>query len=620
MSIEDDTITETAIEVRSALALVASLALFRDLEPELLAEIASEIEWFALAGGTTLFEADEPADAIYFVIAGSLGAYRRDADGSKQFLGRIAAGESVGEMALISGKARSATVIALRDCEIGRWSKQAFEHLMLSHPQGLLRIAQLTVQRLETLQQQGRKPRAGSQTFAVLPHDNEVDALSFASELVDALKIIGPTELIWNVRGSEHTSHWFHNVERANEFVVYVTDPQPTAWTKLCMRQADSLLLLTRADRAASEWPVLQSGREQRLHEHRSELVLLHDAHIAAGAARRWLDIHPGVPHHHVRDRADVARVARLLTGNGIGLTLSGGGARGFAHIGVLRAMEEAKIPVDAVGGTSIGAIIAGGVAAGWNYEAMVYHMKRTFVETNPLNDYTFPLVSLVSGRKVSRLLRQEFGDVHIEDLALPYFCVSANLTTGHSAIHRSGELWRWLRASVAIPGVLAPVFSKGEVFVDGATINNLPVDVMRDIGRGPVIGVDVGAERVFTANLDEGEDPLFWKLVQWLRGKHKFVNIFQILSRAGMINSAANTAAVREHSDLLLQPPLGNLALLNWRAFDHTAEAGYRYACERLAQSRDVLRLDRNTPKLNPASLQVDITGDQQSRLRVAS
>src|SRR5262249_39584245 len=150
---------------------------------------------------------------------------------------------SVGEMALISGKPRSATVIALRDTEVGRWSKQAFEHLMLHHPQGLLRIAQLTVQRLETLQrQQNRSQRAALKTFAVVPHDKGVDAVSFATELVACLMRIGSTELIWDVRGAEHTSHWFHNVELANEFVVYVTDPQPTAWTKLCLRQADSLL------------------------------------------------------------------------------------------------------------------------------------------------------------------------------------------------------------------------------------------------------------------------------------------------------------------------------------------------------------------------------------------
>lgn len=593
MSLQDDTIVETAIEVRSHLAVVAGLPLFRDLDPELLGEIASEIEWFSLPGGTTLFEAGEPADAVYFVITGCLGAYAPEAGKANRFLGRIVAGESVGEMALISGKPRSATVVALRDSEIGRWSKQAFEHLMLSHPQGLLRIAQLTVQRLETLQQQhGRAQRAALKTFAVVPHGFEVDAVSFATELVAALSRFGRTELIWDVRGSEHTTHWFHNVERANDFVVYVTDPQPTAWTKLCLRQADSLLLVARAENDPAAWRALESNHEPRWHQHRSELILLHDDGIVAGAAKRWLELTPSLPHHHVHSPNDVARVARLVTGHGIGLTLSGGGARGFAHIGVIRALMEAKIPIDSVGGTSIGAIIAGGVAAGWNYEEMVFHIRRTFVETNPLNDYTFPLISLVSGRKVSRLLRQEFGEVHIEDLALPYFCVSANLTTGHSAIHRSGELWRWLRASVAIPGVLPPVFNKGEVYVDGATINNLPVDVMRDLGRGPVIGVDVGAERVFTATGDEAEGPPFWKIIRWLVGKEKHVNIFQVLWRAGMINSTANTAAVREHSDLLLQPPLGNLDLLNWQAFDRTVEAGYRYASEKLAKSLEVLKL----------------------------
>ncbi len=593
MSLQNDAIAETAIEVRGLLAVVASLPLFRDLDAVLLGEIANEIEWFSLPGGTTLFSAGEPADAVYFVFTGCLGAYAHDSAGGSRFLGRILAGESVGEMALISGKPRSATVVALRDSEIGRWSKQAFEHLMLHHPQGLLRVAQLTVQRLDQLQQQhGRVQRATLKTVAIVPHDFEVDAVSFATELVNCLSRFGRTELIWDVRGAEHTSHWFHNVERDNEFVVYVTEPQPTAWSKLCLRQADALLLVARADGEVYDWRALSDGREPRVHEHRSEIVLLHDDGIQSGAARRWLDMKPGLPHHHVRGPRDIARVARLLTGRGIGLTLSGGGARGFAHIGVMRALIEANIPIDAVGGTSIGAIIAGGIAAGWNYEEMIFHIRRTFVDTNPLNDYTFPLISLVSGRKVSRLLQQEFGAVRIEDLALPYFCVSANLTTGHSAIHRSGELWRWLRASVAIPGVLPPVFNNGEVFVDGATINNLPVDVMRDLGRGPVIGVDVGAERVFTAQGDEAEGPPLWKIIRWFIGKEKHVNIFQVLWRCGMINSAANTAAGREYSDVLLQPPLGNLDLLNWKAFDKTIETGYRYAIEKLAASREALRL----------------------------
>src|SRR5258705_9750767 len=143
MSLEHETIVETAIEGRSVLGMLASLPLFRDLEVPLLSGIANEIEWFSLPGGGTLFEAGDEPDALYFVINGCLGAYRRALDGHSQLIGRIMAGETVGEMALISGKVRTATLVAPRDTEIGRFSKTALERLVLSHPQGLLAIAQL---------------------------------------------------------------------------------------------------------------------------------------------------------------------------------------------------------------------------------------------------------------------------------------------------------------------------------------------------------------------------------------------------------------------------------------------------------------------------------------------
>jgi NTE family protein len=311
--------------------------------------------------------------------------------------------------------------------------------------------------------------------------------------------------------------------------------------------------------------------------------VLLHEQSIVSGTTAPWLDLRPGVPHHHVRNEADIARTARLLIGSGLGIVLSGGGARGFAHIGVLRALREAGITVDAVGGTSIGAIIAAGFAMEWSDAELTARVRRSFVETNPLNDYTLPLVSLVSGRKVSRLLQREFAATAIEDVPLPFFCVSSNLTTGQMGVHRRGELWRWLRASVAIPGILPPVVHNGELFCDGASINNLPVDVMRDAGLGRIIGVDVGGDRVFTTDSVDSDAPPLWKIVQWFGRRRQRVNILQILWRAGMINSASNRAARHEISDLLLQPPLEQIDMLNWKGFDRAIDAGYRYTVQRL-------------------------------------
>lgn len=565
-------------------AFVRSLPIFAGLDVALLDAITTEIQWLAVPGGMTLFEAGEPPDALYVVVSGSLGAYAPSPAGHRRLVGRIMTGETVGEMALISGKPRNATIVALRDTELGRLPRAAFEELMLSHPQGLLRISQLMAQRLDAAQRQVRGRRPIPRTFTVVPNDTAADAATFAAQLATHLDKLGRTELVWSQRGAEHTSQWFHSIERANEFVVYVCDTTATSWSKLCLRQADAVLLLTQADSKSLEWPAAIGAAHSGAQQH-TELVLLHHQGVTAGSTARWLDIRPGVPHHHVRGTADIARIARLLTGNALGIVLSGGGARGFAHIGVLRAIREAGLTIDAVGGTSIGAIIAAGFAMEWSDADLVARLRRSFVDTNPLNDYTLPLVSLVSGRKVTSLLKREFGTLAIEDVPLPFFCVSSNLSTGQLAVHRRGELWRWLRASVAIPGVLPPMIHDHEIFVDGATINNLPVDVMRDAGVGHVIGVDVGADRVFTSDNDASDVPPFWNLFEWFRGRKRRVSILQILWRAGMINSAGNRAARQELSDLLLQPPLAQIDMLNWKAFDRAVEAGYGYAQRRIGE-----------------------------------
>jgi NTE family protein len=629
---EGDIPEETAIR-RSDLSVVFNeLPLFKGLDYAFLREVAQASQWLSLPGGATLFSAGDSADALYVVLSGCLGVFSPAERRNRGLVGRVAAGGTVGEMGLISGRPRTAHVVALRDTELARLSSESFNKLFRQHPEAMLRIAQLTVDRLESSQSRARTSSHAARTFTLLPQSVEVDAGGFAAELVKALSAFGRTELVWNVRAGTHTSHWFHRIESANEYVVYVAEANSGRWSSLCVRQADSLLLLARADGEAGAWPTLVRGVESAgaplgstaspgpvgaatpgasgasgawadssasgTHSasgvphassaptapRHAELVLMHDGTLARGAAARWLTaVPPGTPHHHVTSKADVPRVARILTGRGVGLVLSGGGARGFAHIGIVKALREADIPIDLVGGTSMGAILGAGVSLCWSIDELTDRFRRAFVDGKPLRDYTLPFVSLVSGHKVTRLLQHAFGDVTIEDLPLDFFCVSSNLTTGHSEVHRRGELWRWLRASVAIPGVLPPVVHKGELLVDGGTMNNLPVDAMRDLGRGPVIGCDVGADRAFTTNTDEVDVPLPWQLMRWMREKKHRPNIFQILWRAGMVNSNAMTAAHREKTDLLLQPPLAQIDMLNWKGFDRAIAAGYEYAVRRL-------------------------------------
>lgn len=566
--------------------LLRGLELFRHLDATTLDELTQELEWFALPGGATLFEYGEPSDALCVLKSGSLGAFKPTQDGGFQLDGVVAAGETVGELGLIVDQPRSATVRALRDSELLRLSRSGFDKLVARHPQAMLISARLAVKRL--IARREGASLSTPRTFAVLAHDKGVTARDFAQRLRASLLRYGDCALIDAEAAHGQTSVWFSALEARVRYVLYLGDGDDREWRDLCVRQSDCLLLLANATETASVWPEKSCiDAERALHRPRHLVLLQRDGEIAPGSARRWLDVVPDVAHHHVRGDADIERVARLLTGRSIGLVLSGGGARGFAHIGVVRALREAGVQIDCVGGTSIGAIIGAGVAADWSNEEMFDKYYRSFVIGKPLSDYTLPFVALVAGRRVARLLREAFGPRDITDLALPYYCITSNLTAGRAETHRAGPLWFWLRASCAIPGILPPVFHRGEVFVDGAVMDNLPVDAMRAQGVAEIIGVDIGADDVLHAEVEEFALPPWWKLLwqRWFH-RHQRPGILSILLRSGMVNAEAASLERRAHTSLLLTPPLNDVELLDWKAYERAIDAGYTYAQKLLGRA----------------------------------
>jgi NTE family protein len=503
--------------------------------------------------------------------------------------------ELVGEAGWLLKEHRSATVTALRDSELLLLPTLLLDTVAAQSARFSMALARLCARRLRRSNRQHTEPKH-ARVCAIVPKSIEIDVANFATRLVAEFTQAGRTELVWDARASTHTAGWFNRIEEMNDYVVYVADPSASGWTRQCCRQADAILLVAAAGATVQGWPgglaeaALARGA-------RVELALVHDDGVEAGATTRWLQSSPVARHHHIIDTADFARLARLMTRRGVGLVLSGGGARGFAHLGVIRALREARVPIDFVGGVSIGSIIAAGVAMGWSDEEMRMRYRRSFVDTNPVNDYTFPFVALTRGRKVSRLLQREYGDVLIEDLRHPFFCISANLTTGRALEHRDGRLADALRASVAIPGVMPPMYRGDDVLVDGATINNLPVDVMQIHAPGLVIGSDVGADRFVLGRSGENR-----------------INIFQILMRSGMINTASSAATQRELADVLLKPPLANVDLLNWQAFDRAIQAGYEYASAALETLPAIPRIPAATQRISRNSLAAEL----ERRLRL--
>ena len=553
-------------------------SLLQDVGDGALKNLLAEANWFGLPGGTLLERDGDNDAALFLVVTGSLGVFVADGQGQRRMVSLAGAGETVGEMSLITGShEHSAQLVALRDTELLRISPQGFETLIQRHPKVMMNLMRQLVHRLKDATRgggSGTRPK----TFAIVPLQDNLESAPIAHRLSTALNQMGSRAAVLDASAAEQSAEWFNAFEQAHDVVFYRGDAPDSSWTHQCLRQADRIFLLARADQPLPLRPLDLPAFKERA-SGLPELLLLHPGDAKAGLPEHF-SLRSGLfeSHHHLRagSSADIDRLARFIAGRAVGLVLAGGGARGFAHIGIIKALMEAEVPFDHLGGTSMGAIIAAGLAQEWGVEELTDRMREVFVTKNPLNDFTLPLIALVRGKKASTMLHQNFGDVRIEELIKPFFCVSSDLTTGRIHVHRSGTLWRALRASVALPGILPPVTYHGHLLVDGGVMNNLPVDVMREraVGAGPIIACDVQGEIDLQARDDRyGERP-WWQLVwQRMRGSPSIVSI---LMRSGTVGSEAQRRIVRDQADYLIEPPMPTIGLRDWKKFDQAIKEGY--------------------------------------------
>ena len=325
--------------------------------------LAQEIEWLGLPSGCQLFAQGDPADGLYVVLTGRLGVFRTEPDGQQRLVNETVTGDAVGEMALLLGEPRSASVVALRDSELLRLRREAFETLLDRQPQLVLQLTRQLAGRLAHGLQPA-PPNPVPRTLALLPLSPELPAVLFAQELARALGLlVSRVAVLAAGEPGDRNSERLNALEWTHDLVLYLAEPGLSPWTRLCLRQADHVLLLDRASRSdqlALEPAMLELL--QRIAPRRMDLALVQPKGAALPLpTAAWRSAVPIELVCHMRPGcpADQERLARLIMGRAVGLVLSGGGARGLAHIGVVKALREAGVPLDLVGGTSMGAIVA---------------------------------------------------------------------------------------------------------------------------------------------------------------------------------------------------------------------------------------------------------------------
>ncbi|KAJ5101285.1 hypothetical protein NUU61_003507 [Penicillium alfredii] len=450
--------------------------------------------------------------------------------------------------------------------------------------------------------------------------------------------------------GKLKLSQYLADLEEKYGMVLYIADTNVNApWTQTCITQADSILLVGLAESSPNigEYERFLLGMKTTA---RKELVLLHaERYCSPGLTRRWLKnrvwINGG--HHHIQMafrlttepshpqtkkfgkmlkqrvqvlqaeiqkytsrriqqtplyspqtpfKGDFHRLARRLCGKSVGLVLGGGGARGIAQVGVIKALEEAGIPIDIIGGTSIGSFIGALYARDADVVPMYGRAKKFSGRMGSMwrfaLDLTYPTVSYTTGHEFNRGIFKTFGDSQIEDFWLEFYCNTTNISRSRAEYHSSGYVWRYVRASMSLAGLIPPICDEGSMLLDGGYIDNLTVTHMKGLGADVIFAVDVGSIDDTTPQGYGDSLSGFWSVINRWNPFSSLANpptLSEIQARLAYVSSIENLERAKNTSGCLyMRPPIDPYGTLDFGKFDEIYQVGYAFGKSYLDRLRN--------------------------------
>uniref|UniRef100_A0A8B9TLL8 lysophospholipase n=1 Tax=Anas platyrhynchos TaxID=8839 RepID=A0A8B9TLL8_ANAPL len=586
----------------------------------------------------------DKSDCTYIVLNGRLRSVIRMDDGKKHLTGEYGRGDLIGVVEALTHQPRATTVHAVRDSELAKLPEGALTSIKRKFPQVVTRLIHLLGEKiLGSLQQGGHplglhsssskwdagNPASNLSTVAIMPVSEEVPLTAFTLELKHALSAVGPALLLTsdNIKqrlGSAaldsiheyRLTSWLGQQEDIHRIVLYQSDSTLTPWTQRCIRQADCILIVGLGDQEPTVGE-LERMLENTAVRAQKQLILLHkedgplpsrtvewlnmrswcSAHLHLHCPRRvfskrslpkLIEMYERVFQKPPDRHSDFSRLARVLTGNAIAVVLGGGGARGCSQVGVIRALIEAGIPVDMIGGTSIGAFMSALYAEERSYNQMRIKARQWAMVMNSvfktILDLTYPITSMFSGAAFNNSINNIFKDKQIEDLWIPYFTITTDITASTMRVHTDGSLWRYIRASMSLSGYMPPLCDPkdGHLLMDGGYINNLPADVAKSMGAKVVIAIDVGSQD--ETDLTNYGDCLsgwwlLWKRWNPLAEKVKVLNMAEIQTRLAYVCCVRQLEMVKnsEYCEYI-RPPIDRYGTLEFGKFDEICEVGYQH------------------------------------------
>ena len=586
-----------AVEPQPVTEFLRNAPVFADLPAPMLERVAELAGDLTLHRGDWLFREGEPADAVYLVRVGHLEVVREvraeNGELTEQTINTLTRGAVLGELALLSQSARSASVRALRDTELLRIDRQHFDALLRSEPELALSLTRVLSTQLQASRAIPAVRRAQPVTIALRAAGPGVPLIDLAGELSRALCAWGRVAVLYPQQEPDRASApgsrseavarcgpLVESCELEHDQVILVCGSveEPTVWDEFCVSRADRVLAVV-AGPAPKEEPDSGGSRSWASGLRGADLVG-YGIPRASGELSGWIGQLAPAGIHSVSAgpgmRADVERMARRLSGRALGVVLSGGGGRAFAHLGVLEVLMGAGMPVDRVGGVSMGSFVGGQLAMGRDVASIDACCFEEWVRRNPINDYTLPRAGLIRGNKARAMLERVFGDIDVEDLPRSFYCASVNLRRSGLVIRRDGSLVEAVGASMSLPLIAPPIRNEDELLIDGSLLNNLPLEPMSESGEGPVLAIDIkgGEERTSSREGSGGEH------------RRRLPSLPETLARIALLSSANTDASAQRLADMTIAVRVSGVGLLEFHQIDHAREAGRRAATAALADA----------------------------------
>ena len=587
---------------------LAMVGIFAELSPDDRRAMEAELETMSLERGAVLVRQGDRAEALYVVVSGRFEVHIRGRDGA---IAEIGAGSPIGEIAFLAGGERTATVIAARDSLVLRLGRAEFDRLCQRTP-GIWRAltATLASRLAETSANRTRDTAAVPRTITLIPAGPKPVPERFITLLIQAFERLGKTRVLTSAAlgevtapgaglASGRTTEALNALEASHDTVIYIADAGLTAWSEKAIRQADLVLRVGSAT-AETTVPVAPNAHETfaagLVGPQAQRLVLLHQRRRTPSGTRHWLQDRRVRMHHHVAlsDADDIERLVRFIQGRALGLVACGGGAFCAAHIGLYKAFQEAGLVFDSMGGTSGGSAMAAAFAMGYQADDIDRVIHEIFVTNGALRRYTWPRYSILDHTHFDRQLAAHFAGIDIEDLWIPYFAVSTNLSRYSLHLHRSGDLWSAVRASGSIPELLPPFYTDdGQMLVDGCLLDNVPIRSMHEMKGGPNVVVAFEVPQLERFEVDYKSLPSRTELLRHYmmpfgRGLlPKAPSLGSVLLRSLMANRQDFERHLRP-GDLLLVPPLpDDMSILDWGRHHALMDASHAWAEAELGRLR---------------------------------